>query len=1317
MAVIMTIGLIPMGSVTVKAETKNATLSNLGELGKVKIGNKSESGTWYQTEVAGTPVFCMDLGKACHAGDVYVSSDDTYSSNSSNAKKANEAKIGYWYSVTKSEATKAWVYAQALMWSCEEGHTSKKDLKDVISQVRKNTGYYNSKSAADLYDEIFGITTTVTCNVKIWKYGGSGEYRQVLLEITSTPPLDFPYEKINDTLVYRQRITIDKTDEDGNPVARVPFEVTAQNYKELYDYKVNGWGNAETGDADGDSVFSSVAETDSKGRITYKFNYQIQSKNYGYVKASHLKNMTADDKKAVKEKMDDKNITYASNLTKAGAEKLMKADLDAQMKKISNKYVVKEVDAGSDDMLVNSNYANGKTITIKADKSWTKNSDGKWPETADGTYGDYSKATQLDVVNKYKKASIQVKKNDDYAADGKAHGEATLDGAQYRLYADAACTKLATVYNANGTAKTAGTYTVTNGVFTTNYLRCGVNYYLKEYKAPSGYQLNTKVYTIGQDGTNLTAEYTPNAKTVNVYETPYPGQIAIKKVSSRNENDTVNEAGAKFQVFLKSAGSYDKASDYNRDIINTDENGYGISKPLYKGTYIVHQVANGTLNGKEVDLIMRDDFEVTISGDGTVPVYEYKINNPRFNACLKVIKKDKRTEKTILKAGTTYKIKRYDEDTDTWNFISQTYINNGSFETTDTFVTNESGEIMTYSALESGTYRIYETESVSGTYRDTEYVEIIIHQDNKDNYDTWTDAEGNEHLVVTVEYVNDETKGKFTLDKRGFELTSFTVDEGFKYDSVAMPGTIFEVFAKEDIETQDNQGTYWFRAGDKVATITTGTNVEFTDDCNGICTYNIEDDGSTTMYFPLGKYELKEINTLYSYFLPEVRAWDLEFVWNNQDEEYVFNITDVTNEEGVLSVQNELVKTDVSIFKPDKDTEKPIKDAVFGFYSKDNIYNAKGEIIVKQGEKIATVTTNDEGVAILPFRVPLMSEGYNAEATEEDANIGLNSGNYYWKEESVSKSYYLDEMEMDVHLEYVDQDTDVIVSLSELPNTQTETTISKVALADSVELPYCDLKIDDKLGNTIISWTTGVTNSIVIAEKAEELGYRNLSATMDDKGNLIVKGLFHDEEYKLTETKPCDGYATAESIAFKLSQSVDEEGNVITTASVKGTDGNFTQNTGNKSIMKDDTIKVKIIKIDSRNKEKKLKDAEFTFKLNGEKVATVTTDANGEAYLEGVLAAGTTYVVSETKPPEGYKQKPDFKYTVKDSGEVQVITVKNERNGDATPNAPNWRGSGGKSPLTGDFRNPWTWIIIIAVSTVVLLYANKRRKEQDEAEA
>lgn len=107
--------------------------------------------------------------------------------------------------------------------------------------------------------------------------------------------------------------------------------------------------------------------------------------------------------------MDDDNIKYASNLTKSGAEKLVKDDLDAQMKKISNQYAVKEVGAGSDDMLVNSEYANGKIITIESAGSWTK-VNGSWPETADKTYADYGKATKLGIVNKYKKATIVVNK-------------------------------------------------------------------------------------------------------------------------------------------------------------------------------------------------------------------------------------------------------------------------------------------------------------------------------------------------------------------------------------------------------------------------------------------------------------------------------------------------------------------------------------------------------------------------------------------------------------------------------------------------------------------------------------------------------------------------------------------------------------------------------------------------------------------------------------------------------------------------------------------------------------------------------------------
>lgn len=43
-------------------------------------------------------------------------------------KRPWRQKIGHWYSVTKNKAAKAWVYAQALMWACEEGETSEKNL-------------------------------------------------------------------------------------------------------------------------------------------------------------------------------------------------------------------------------------------------------------------------------------------------------------------------------------------------------------------------------------------------------------------------------------------------------------------------------------------------------------------------------------------------------------------------------------------------------------------------------------------------------------------------------------------------------------------------------------------------------------------------------------------------------------------------------------------------------------------------------------------------------------------------------------------------------------------------------------------------------------------------------------------------------------------------------------------------------------------------------------------------------------------------------------------------------------------------------------
>ena len=1404
LAVIMTIGLIPMGSVTVKAETKNATLSNLGALGTVKIGSKSESGTWYQTEVAGTPVFCLDLGKACHAGDVYVSSDATYSSDSKNEKKALEAKIGYWYSVTKNESTKSWIYAQALMWACEEGETSEKKLTDVISQVRKNTGYYDSKSAAELYAEIFKISATVSCKIKMWKYGGSGSYRQVLLEIVGTPILPV-YEKINDTLVYRQRITIDKTDEDGNPVSQVPFEVTAQNYKELYDYKVNGWGNAESGDADGESVFSSVAETDSSGRITYKFNYQIQSKNYGYVKASDLESMTADDKKDIKNKMDDKNINYASDLTKAGAEKLMKADLDAQMKKISNQYAVKEVGAGSDDMLVNSEYANGKIITIESAGSWTK-VNGSWPETADKTYADYGKATKLGIVNKYKKATIVVNKKVENTSDNTAHGDTSVDGAVYRMYTDAACTNpVTTVYDANGNAKAASDYTIKNGTLETDYIRTKDTVYIKEIKAPEGFFLDPTVHQIKVDGSQFDVEYKAKAVIEDSYESEKKGFFEVYKMSSDGSTGPADfEEGAEFQIYLRSNGSYDNCKDDEHSTLTIDKKGSAkTASALAYGTYVLHQTKTGAKDTEKIDdQIIEIGKDITSEGLN-YKTYTYLYNNKPFEAYLKVVKKDGDTDKTVLKANTKYQIYKVNKDGSETKVVQQ-YSDGNKLVDIDTFVTDESGEIMTVKALKSGQYKIYEIDSASGLVIKDEFIDVTIGSGNP-NYTSWTDSEGNSHALVTVNYVNKEAKGKLTLTKSGEMLKSFSSyasnpeNNKFVFNTDYLKGQKFTIYAAEDIVTQDNQGTNWFDKGEKVATVTTGNGAEFTKQCSDITTSTVDDEtGAVTIYLPLGKYTVKEEETLYGYVIPDKNIWDIEFKWNDAKTDVVSNSTKDTDKEGNLNIKNERAKADVEINKKDMTADLGVADTVFNFYTKNDIYNANGELILKADELITTVKTDKNGKASLNTDLPLMSEGYN----KAEDKTGLNSGDYYFVEDKISDSYYIDKTPVEIHLEYKDAKTAKIKAEAKKLNKSTEIKLSKVKLTDSTELAGASLKVSDVNGNEIISWISGNADSIKITDKADELGYRNLRATMVN-GNLVINGLLQNAVYEMTETRPADGFATAESIRFKLTEG-NANGEVTTIATVIGNDGsesvqpenkvvmkddtikvNFskTKITGSKELpgckleitdengnviekwtsgkkphivegklvagktykftetrpsdgyataesikftvsdtgevqkvrMKDDTIKVEILKTDKKN-NKKLPDAEFTFKLDGKKVVTVKTDKNGVAKIDGKLIAGKTYDVEETKAPEGYKTVPAFKYKVKDTGKVQKVKVSDERSGDATPATPNWRDSGANSPQTGEVSNPLFWITLFLISFVgIVISRYKIRKKDEEA--
>ena len=1255
----------------VRAASGVASLESLGKLGTVNIGSKSESGTWLQTQVDSKPVFCMDLGKSCHTGYTYKSESKTISSDDANTKNKLEAKIGYWYDQVKKGSNKAWVYAQCLIWSVEEGYTSESNLKSVINQVKKNTGYYKDDT---LYSDIFEVGKKVECDIYIWKYSGSTDDSEVqkLLQIKSTNE-EYKYLATSGKRYYRQRITLEKVDEDGTTLPKVTFRFTAKNIKELYSYQYNGWGDSVKEDADEDATkFSQDVMTDSNGKIVFRFTYILNSKKYYYVSDDELSKMSSSDKKQMKDLLDDKGYNYASDLSKTGAEKLKEADLDDQMDDISNKYVIKEVNSGNDNILTSfvvdkgnnkiTDATNNKvTVTLTKSDSWTRNSDGKWPETAEESYSNYKLAYKPVLKDKYKKVKLTAVKIDEET--GKvAQGDATLEGAVYGVYSDVACTKLLKSYT-----------TDKNYQFETDYMRCGKTYYLKEITPPKGYLKNDKVYDIVADGTNFTAEYNSIEKQVS--ERPIKGDVAIIKGMGNGTAGIVPfEKSAQFQVYLASAGLYDKAKATERDILTTDLNGYAKSKQLPYGTYVVHQIV-GADNTEKCP-----DFYVNVKENGRT--YKYLLNNPEFNAYLKIVKKDSKTNKTVLKAGTTYQIYKVDKDGKE-TLVTQTHSNGNAIEVVDRFVTDETGELITYEKLKAGTYKVYEIEGPEGYRVNKQPVMVEI---NSNSYKTMVDKLGKEYLYAECEYYNDVTYGKFTINKIGPELRKKD-DEGdsadknadgkanaglenkngsedettgndvnkpnditanpFNYKDTLLNGVVFELTAREDIMSQDNQGTVLFKKDSVVAKITTGEKAEFTNDCNGICGYVLNDDGTMTLNVPLGEYTLKEVKTKYGYVLPKQSFWDLSFKWNNKDDEYVFDISE-NSKDGKIDIYNDMVKTDITLEKQDSKTAVPVGNAKFGFYSKDNIYDKNGNVIVAADEKITTVTTDKEGKAKIPFDVPVMDEGYG----KTEGN--LNSGDYYFLEESVGDSYYINREKHQVHLEYKDQETAVVSAKSVIKEDQTETVISKRMIASSVEIKDCHLKISDENGNEIVSWITSDISSVKLNEKIDEMGYDNVYVEKGDSYAVKIYGLLYDREYTLTETKPADGFVTANDITFKLVESDDE--NAKTKVLVKDGD-NFNENIDNQVIMYDDTTKIEFSKTDITNgKELPGCHMQVTDKDTG-KVMDEWVSSEQSHVIEGKYAVGKIYVLTETKPRDGYATATSIEFAVADNGDIQKVNM------------------------------------------------------------
>lgn len=330
---------------------------------------------------------------------------------------------------------------------------------------------------------------------------------------------------------------------------------------------------------------------------------------------------------------------------------------------------------------------------------------------------------------------------------------------------------------------------------------------------------------------------------------------------------------------------------------------------------------------------------------------------------------------------------------------------------------------------------------------------------------------------------------------------------------------------------------------------------------------------------PLGRYYIVEKETAHGYVLDnEPRYVDLTY--RDQDTPLVTYSADW---------QNARQRVQVEVLKKEKNSDKVLSGAIFGLYAADDIVSSKGKVLLAKDTLIELKTTDEEGKIQFVADLPVDSR-------------------YYIKELAAPDGYVTDQEPQEFTFEYQGSGTSVAEYAFTFEDEQTTVELSKADLTDKKELPGASLKVTDEDGNTVDEW--------VSKEEAH-----------------IIKGLIVGKKYKMTETKPADGYVTAESIEFTVENTKEVQ----------------------KHQMLDDVTKVEISKKDITDSSEVPGAKLIILDKDGKKVESWTS--TDKPHMVEKLPVGE-YTLREEQAPDGYLIAEDVKFTVKDTGKVQKVKMK-----------------------------------------------------------
>lgn len=499
---------------------------------------------------------------------------------------------------------------------------------------------------------------------------------------------------------------------------------------------------------------------------------------------------------------------------------------------------------------------------------------------------EWNKVTNKSFDNVLKKFNVTVTKSD--SEKGLPQGDASLAGAVYGIYKG---NQLIDTYTTDA-----------NGSFTTKYYICGDDWTIREISPSEGYLINTESLHIGAEAKLYTVEYNI-ANPLDSYEDIIKGKIAIiKHCDDGSTKIETPEVGAEFEVYLKSAGSYENAKETERDILVCDENGFAETKDLPYGEYTVKQIKGW--DGKE----LLAPFTVFVSEDGRV--YRFLINNAPYKALIEIVKKDAETGKIIPAAGIGFKVR----NTDTGEYIVQ-HINYPTPTDIDTYYTDVTGKLMMPEKLPYGNYEIIEQCTAYGYVLDSAPIAFKV--------------DGSK-TVVTVEKHNMPQKGIVNISKSGEVFFSAVESDGvysLVFADKNLAGATYEITAAEDIITPD--GTLRYAKDMVVDTVIT--------DENSVAE-------SKALY--LGKYTVRETKAPYGMVLNGTPK-TVELTYAGETVEVTETAAEFYNErqKAALSLAKILGRDETF----DIGDNGEILSVQFGLYAVEDLFAADGSFVPKDG--------------------------------------------------------------------------------------------------------------------------------------------------------------------------------------------------------------------------------------------------------------------------------------------------------------------------------------------------------------------------------